>query len=266
VGFETAIHVELILLGEPSSNGLLSQMVERLSDEGPCWSSGSPVQELVRATHCKIDTEIVDIEFDCAGGVGQIPHDECSGRPATIGELPNIAQCSRLVVDDAAYHHGNVIEVRIIAERSHVESERFGDAGNDVAISGKFVIVDGEDTSIGAQTEADVHTLIEIESRVVVHGDFAGLGSDDGRHTITDPARKVQPVNPTTDQVASPLVFDDLMESSDRGLRCATERISIEIDQRVVGNQELVSKRREGILGIEVLCPSTRSHGSIVTV
>ena len=56
---------------------------------------------------------------------------------------------------------------------------------------------------------------------------------------------------PTANQAVSPFMFEHAKNSSASRFRSASERVAIEIDEIIIGNDELIAKWGQGIEAVE---------------
>ena len=105
---EWFFHCELILLREPSFDGLFNLRVQMFGDKCPSWSTRSAIKKFVTATHCKFNAECVNIKFNCSGRMGEIPQNDCPLSTRLSSKASDIAQFGSAIINDTAYHNCDI--------------------------------------------------------------------------------------------------------------------------------------------------------------
>ncbi len=136
-----------------------------------------------------------------------------------------------------------------------------GDPFDDVAVGGEVGVVDGDHPSVGYEVQGGVDLLEDPDRGRLVHGDLAGRCTEQRGQLVTDCQRQVQPVvfPPRADQIAGP-VFDHPVQRFHCALRCAAQRVPVEVDQLGIGDHEFVSPACQGVGGVQLLRIGSVDH------
>ncbi len=190
-----------------------------------------------------------ELERQHAGGVREVPDGPRAGgvRPRRLaGE---VGELGAAVVDERAHHDRHAVEpVEVLPHRA---TGRRGDPVDDVAVGREVAGGDREIAATRPQAEGGVHQLIEVHRGRVVDDHLAGARAEQRRQPVAHPLRQVDPVLPRADQPAAPLLGRHPPQPLERPPRQPAERVAVEVDERRIGDHELVAPTPQRIGGVE---------------
>ncbi len=228
-------------------------------DEGR--RAGAAVEVLVAAAHRHVGAVAVQGHRQRAGAVRQVPHRQRAGRVCGVRQRGHVVQAAAAVVDLGEHQHrgvgaqqrrdlrGRVGQPQLAAA---LRRQRLGDVevGREVAAFAD----DHAASRVGLLRDGQrgAEHLEQVDAGRVGDHQLAGPGADQARDLVADALRQIDPAGavPAADQIAPPLVAQDLLHARRGGPGQRAERIAVQVDQ-ARRQLELLAQRGQRIGGVE---------------
>lgn len=269
--------VEGVVVAEPALEWLVGVVGvgEVLAVSGVCpdegWGAWSAVEEFVAAADGEVCAGFVEVDGDCACGMGEVPDHECALVVGGLGDVFHVVAGAGAVVDVG---EGDCGELFACLGDGVVEGFGcggdeggvvvFGEALADEDVCGEVFAFGDDDVAVGGgEVECLVEDFVEVDAGGVGDEDFVGVCAEVGGELVAEVLWSVSPVvfGPSGDCVGCPFVVEDGVDGCGCVSGHESEGVAAEVDAVVGG--EAFAGVFEGVL--VVLCGELLSGGCWVS-
>ena len=229
--------------------------------------AGAAVEVLVGAADGEVDPPGVELHRQHTDRVTQVEQHEGPGVVGDLGDPLGVGDPGGSVGDVAERHQRGLrpdhrrhllrrhAAVGVDIEPAQGEPELGGHALRDVAVGREVVVVEHDLGAPRAPGHGGPHQLVEQDRRRVPDGDLTRRGPEHhAPELVADLERQVEPhLVPAPDQAGPPLALDELGQRVPGLRQRAAQRVAVEVDERAVGPDELLSVRRQRVGPVELL-------------
>ena len=204
--------------------------------------------------------------------MARVPHEQRTCIARDRREFGDSVQCARSILNHGQRHEGRVIVdnfpecfgchelfARLVIDVDEVKIEVVAQPFEDVSIGGEVRTIGDHFASTGSCANRRVAQLVEVHTRRVDGKHLSWSGAKRcATDQVTGRLRLIDPVVPSVNESVAPFGAEISVDGVDRCAGKPTEGVAIQITQRIIDDDELVSERGERVVAVELLGKESR--------